>query len=60
MKHLPHVLLSLLSVPAAAIAAQATYPDKPVRMIVGFPAGTQMDTIARLLGQSVAETLGNV
>jgi tripartite-type tricarboxylate transporter receptor subunit TctC len=52
-------LFSLLSLSTPALtAAQAIYPDKPVRMIVGFPAGTQMDTIARLLGQNLAETFG--
>jgi tripartite-type tricarboxylate transporter receptor subunit TctC len=53
------MLCSLLPLLTPTIAAaQTTYPDKPVRMIVGFPAGTQLDTIARLLGQSVAETIG--
>ena len=59
MKNLPRTLFSLLLLLTPAIAAaEATYPDKPVRMVVGFPAGTQMDTIARLLGQGVAETFG--
>ncbi len=59
MKHPTRMLLSLLPLLTPTIAAaQATYPDKPVRMIVGFPAGTQLDTIARLLGQSLAETFG--
>lgn len=59
MKDLSRTLFGLLSILIVTItAAQTTYPDKPVRIIVGFPAGTQMDTIARLLGQSVVETLG--
>ena len=59
MKNLARTLFTLLSLSTPAItAAQATYPDKPVRMIVGFPAGTQMDTIARLLGQNVAGSFG--
>ena len=59
MKHSASMLCSLLALWAPTItAAQATYPEKPVRMIVGFPAGTQMDTIARLLGQNLAETFG--
>lgn len=59
MKHPARLLFSLLPLLTPAIAAaQATYPDKPVRMIVGFPAGTQMDTVTRLLGQSLAESLG--
>ena len=37
--------------------AQA-YPAKPVRLIVGFPAGGQVDIIARLVGQWLGERLG--
>jgi tripartite-type tricarboxylate transporter receptor subunit TctC len=39
-------------------AAQTTYPDKAIRVIVGFPPGSQPDTVARLLGQKFAETMG--
>ena len=39
-------------------AAQTTYPDKPIRIIVGSPPGSQSDSIARLLAQKLAETLG--
>ena len=37
--------------------AQA-YPNRPVRMIVGFPAGGQADIVARLIGQWLQERLG--
>jgi len=43
---------------AGSAAAQTTYPDKPIRMIVGSPPGSQSDSIARLLAQKLAETLG--
>ena len=26
-------------------AAQTTYPEKPIRMVVGFPPGSQPDTV---------------
>ena len=39
-------------------AAQTTYPEKPIRMVVGFPPGSQADTVARLLGQKLAEAWG--
>jgi tripartite-type tricarboxylate transporter receptor subunit TctC len=34
------------------------YPTRPVRMIVGFPAGGTADILARLISQSLAEQLG--
>jgi tripartite-type tricarboxylate transporter receptor subunit TctC len=49
-------LLALLMVGSAA--AQTTYPEKPVRMVVGFPPGNSPDVIARLLGQKLGETWG--
>lgn len=39
--------------------AQATgYPARPVRLIVGFPAGTGPDIVARLLAQKLSENWG--
>jgi tripartite-type tricarboxylate transporter receptor subunit TctC len=43
---------------AGSAAAQATYPEKPIRMVVPYPPGAQVDTVARLLGQKLAEALG--
>ena len=40
------------------IAWAETYPTRPVRVIVGQPAGTAADIIARLLGQWLSERLG--
>ena len=37
--------------------AQA-YPTRPVRIVVGFPAGSAPDIIARLVGQGLSERLG--
>lgn len=37
-----------------------TYPSRPVRIIVGFPAGTGPDIVARLLAQKLSEGWGNM
>ncbi len=41
-----------------AIAASADYPNRPVRLIVGFPPGGAADILARAAGQQLAERLG--
>ena len=43
-----------------ALAQTASYPNKPVRIIVGFPAGTGPDIVARLLAQKLSEGWGNL
>lgn len=40
------------------VAAALDYPTRPVRLIVGFPAGTGPDVIARLIGQRLWDRLG--
>ena len=55
--------LSLASGAAAlstlpCIACAQSYPSRPVRLIVGFPAGGVGDTLARVVGQSLADRLG--
>lgn len=40
-------------------AAQAqTYPNKPIRLVVGFAPGGNTDTVARVVGQKLGERLG--
>ncbi len=47
------------ALPAVSRLAWAqAYPSRPVRIIVGFPAGGQIDIIARLIGQWLSERLG--
>jgi tripartite-type tricarboxylate transporter receptor subunit TctC len=42
----------------AAGAQAQTYPSKPVRLVVPFPAGSATDQIARAIGQQLQEALG--
>src|SRR5437870_3681040 len=45
-----HLATSIALIPAASrIASAQTYPIRPVRIIVGFPAGGGNDIIARLM-----------
>ena len=43
---------------AARIARAQAYPTRPVRIIVGFPAGGSTDVLARLIGQWLSKRLG--
>jgi len=47
---------------AAAIIAQPaaaqTYPNKPVRMVIAFPAGGSIDTLGRILAAKLSESWG--
>ena len=40
------------------VAAEATYPQRPVRVIVPYSPGGSSDTVARILGQKLGELLG--
>jgi tripartite-type tricarboxylate transporter receptor subunit TctC len=42
---------------AAALHAQA-WPQRPVRILVGFPPGGGIDVVARLLGAQMTPSLG--
>ncbi|WP_418321311.1 Bug family tripartite tricarboxylate transporter substrate binding protein [Piscinibacter sakaiensis] len=43
---------------SSAAVAQAQWPERPVRVVVPFPAGGATDLIARVVTQQVAQNLG--
>ena len=51
------IALALLALHANCVSAQ-TYPNKPIRIIVPFVAGGAVDTLARMMGAKLSESLG--
>jgi len=51
------ILVALGIVAAPAFAAAQNYPNKPIKLIVPFPAGGPNDVIARTVGQRLSEIL---
>jgi tripartite-type tricarboxylate transporter receptor subunit TctC len=54
-----HLAAGAAALPAVSrVAFAETYPSRPVHLFVGFPPGGPTDIIARLIGQSLSERLG--
>ena len=54
-----HLAAGAAALPTATrLACALDYPTRPVHMIEGFGAGSAPDIIARLIGQSLSERLG--
>lgn len=49
---------AIVALGCAGIACAQKYPDKPIRLIVGFAPGGNTDTVARIVGQKLGERLG--
>ena len=60
-KRLPKVVM-LVSVLAAALAAGSVsaqdYPNKPIKIVVGFPPGGGTDVATRVIGAEMAKSFG--
>src|SRR5262245_25313577 len=54
-----HLAAGVAALPAMSRFARAqAYPSRPVRVIVGFTAGSASDIIARLIGPWLSQRLG--
>ena len=54
MKSLFRVVLAMVLLSAAPAFAQGTWPQKPVRIVVPFPAGGSNDTLCRIVADKVS------
>jgi len=50
--------LAALSLGTLATHAQSDYPNRPIRLIVGFPPGSSADIAARAVGNRMTQILG--
>ncbi len=57
MKKILHLALAALALTATTAFAQ-TYPNKPVKLIITYPAGGPADQIARELANGLSQSLG--
>ena len=52
------VVLLAAALAGSAAQAQSDYPNRPVRLIVGFPPGSSADIAARVVGNRMTQLLG--
>ena len=58
LRALTAVSLASLVICLAESAAAQSYPDRPIRILAGFPSGSAPDILARLIGDRLGESLG--
>ena len=56
MKIAQLVISAMIALSATAIAQD--YPNKPIKIVVPFPAGQASDTISRIVGERLSKSLG--
>ena len=58
MKRLYSPLFAVAVLASVAPAASAAYPDRPIKIVVGFGAGGGADNVARALADAMGRSLG--
>jgi tripartite-type tricarboxylate transporter receptor subunit TctC len=58
MQPLPRTALTLIALGFSQLAVAQAFPSKPVRMVIGFPAGGPIDIVARVMSPKLGEVLG--
>jgi len=58
MKLFKQILVCAAAVLAAGVATAQSYPTRPVKLVVGFPAGGPADIFGRIFAQALGERLG--
>jgi tripartite-type tricarboxylate transporter receptor subunit TctC len=51
-------LFAILALLVCSAASGQAFPTRPVHIVIGFPPGGGIDTVARLLGPKMSESLG--
>ncbi|MFC3337513.1 Bug family tripartite tricarboxylate transporter substrate binding protein [Paracandidimonas soli] len=58
LSRLLQTLITGLALATAPFAGAATWPDRPINLIMGFPAGSGVDVVARLIQEPLSAKLG--
>ncbi len=58
MKAAIRLFMALLALGVGATVAAASYPDRPIRIIVPFPAGGPVDLVAHIVAPELGKRLG--
>lgn len=58
LKKIAALIITSLSVTAPAVGLAQEFPTRPIRLVVGFPAGGTVDGVARVIAPALSEALG--
>ncbi|MSQ56794.1 MAG: tripartite tricarboxylate transporter substrate binding protein [Limnohabitans sp.] len=52
------ILISSLALMMSLLANAQSYPNKPIKFVVGYPPGGAVDIVARTIGQAMSSSMG--